>query len=113
MLRSSDHDGIVLFLAKDSDGDGVTDDLDRCMGTAIPETAPTRYLQSNHFVLADDDRLFDTTPPNGTGPEASFDIFDTAGCSCEQIIDELGLGKGHTKFGCSLGAMEEWVEFID
>jgi predicted extracellular nuclease len=113
VLRSSDHDGIVLFLAKDSDGDGVTDDLDRCMGTVIPETAPQRYLQTNNFVLADDDRLFDTTPPNGTGPEASFDIFDTAGCSCEQIIDELGLGKGHTKFGCSLGAMEEWVEFID
>jgi len=50
--------------------------------------------------------------PKGKGPQQSFDIFDTAGCSCEQIIDEVGLGKGHTKFGCSIGAMKNWVRRV-
>ena len=113
VLRSSDHDGLVLFLIKDSDGDGVTDDADYCPGTVIPEAAPTRELRTNNFALVDDDRIFDTKDPNGKGPQASFDIFDTAGCSCEQIVVEQELGKGHLKFGCSLGEMEEWVEWIN
>ena len=72
-------DGLVLFLIKDSDGDGVTDDLDMCPGTVIPESVPTNELRTNNFALVDDDRNFDTTPPEGEGPGASFDIFDTAG----------------------------------
>ena len=103
----------VLFLAKDSDGDGVLDDADQCAGTVIPETAPTRGLGKNRWVLADDDRVFDTRPANGTGPDKSFDIFDTGGCSCEQIIDALDLGIGHTRYGCSSGAIEDWIEVID
>ena len=113
VLHSSDHDGLVLFLIKDSDGDGVTDDADYCPGTVIPESAPTSSLGTNRFALTDDDRIFDTEDPNGVGPEAGFDIFDTAGCSCEQIVVEQGLGKGHLKFGCSLGEMEEWVEWVN
>ena len=113
VLRSSDHDGLVLFLIKDSDGDGVTDDADYCPGTVIPEAAPTLELRTNNFALVDDDRIFDTKNPNGDGPQMSFDIFDTAGCSCEQIVVEQGLGKGHLKFGCSLGEMEDWVELIN
>ena len=31
-------------------------------------------------------------------------------CSAEQIIDELGLGKGHLKFGLSLSALRSWVD---
>ena len=112
-LRSSDHDGLVLFVVKDSDGDGVTDDADYCPGTVIPEAAPTSEFRTNRFALADDDRIFDTKDPNGVGPEAGFDIFDTAGCSCEQIVVEQGLGKGHLKYGCSLGEMEEWVEWVN
>jgi len=113
ILRSSDHDGLVLYVAKDSDGDGVTDDADYCPGTVIPESAPTIELRTNNFALTDDDRIFDTKDPNGVGPQAGFDIFDTAGCSCEQIVVEQGLGKGHLKFGCSLGEMEEWVEWVN
>ncbi len=112
-LRSSDHDGLVLFVIKDSDGDGVTDDADYCPGTVIPEAAPTSKLRTNRFALTDDDRIFDTKGPNGVGPEAGFDISDTAGCSCEQIVVEQGLGKGHLKHGCSLGEMEEWVELVN
>ncbi|MDX2416094.1 MAG: lamin tail domain-containing protein [Xanthomonadales bacterium] len=113
VLRSSDHDGLVLFLIKDSDGDGVTDDADYCPATVIPEAAPTRELRTNRFALVDDDRIFDTKKPKGKGPQVSFDIFDTAGCSCEQIVVEQGLGKGHLKFGCSLGVMRGWVEWVN
>ncbi len=69
-------------------------------------------LRTNNFALVDEDRDFDTTQPEGEGPDAFFDIFDTAGCSCEQIIEEQELGNGHRKFGCSLGEMREWVELV-
>ncbi len=42
----------------------------------------------------------------------SFTIESTACCSCEQIVDELGLGKGHEKFGCSISAMEDWIAIV-
>ena len=109
-LRASDHDGFVLYLAKDSDGDGVTDDADLCPATMIPESVPTVRLLPNNFALVDDDRVFDTAVINAKEPKVEFDIFDTAGCSCEQIIVEQELGNGHSKFGCSIGEMEEWVE---
>ncbi len=113
-LRSSDHDGLVLHLTTDLDGDGVADALDRCPGTVIPESVPTIELGTNRWALVDEDGIFDTTLPrgHGNGLDRSFTIQDTAGCSCEQIIDELHLGNGHTKFGCSTGVMEEWIEEV-
>jgi hypothetical protein len=111
-FRSSDHDAIVVGLLLDEDEDGVWDGIDMCPGTEIPESVPTHELGVNRFALVDGDGVFDTTLPEGTGPLASFDIFDTAGCSCEQIIAAQELGKGHEKFGCSLGEMEEWVEYV-
>ncbi len=99
----------------DSDGDGVPDDDDVCDDTVIPEGVPTVRLGVNRFALTDDDGDFDTTSPpgGGGGPGLSFTIEDTAGCSCEQIIDAQGLGKGHRKFGCSISAMEDWVALVN
>ena len=74
---------------------------------------PTRELGRNRWALVDDDGEFDTNAPNGKGPGLSFTIEDTAGCSCEQIIAALGLGSGHEKFGCSIGAMEDWVTLVN
>ncbi len=98
----------------DSDGDGVLDGADVCPGTVIPEGVPTVRLGVNRHALVDGDLVFDTTPPpgGGSGPGETFTTSDTAGCSCEQIIVALGLGKGHQKFGCSRGAMEEWVGLV-
>ncbi len=72
---------------------------------------PTQRLGTNRWALVDDDGTFDTTLPNGRGAglDRSFTIEDTAGCSCEQIIDQLLLGKGHEKYGCSTSAMEDWI----
>jgi predicted extracellular nuclease len=112
-LRSSDHDGLVLFMIKDSDGDGVTDDADGCPGTMIPEGAAMVELGVNRWALTDDDRNFDTTRPRGNSPYTPYDIFTTAGCSCEQIVTAQHLGKGHMKFGCSAGAMRNWVDLVN
>ena len=157
-LRSSDHDGTVLFLMSDFDLDGVPDDRDNCArtanpdqtdadldgvgdacdncglssnpdqadedadglgdacdmcaGTQIPEGVPSTRLGVNHFALVDGDGRFDTTSPEGTGPEAVFTLQDTGGCSCAQIVDARGLGQGHRKFGCSLGVMRGWVAAV-
>ena len=112
-LRASDHDGMVVYISKDDDGDGVPNDDDVCAGTVVPEGVPTQRLGTNRFALTDGDGVFDTTSPRGNGPGLSFTLGDTAGCSCEQIIAAQGLGKGHEKFGCSISAMQDWVALVN
>ena len=52
-------------------------------------------------------------PPVPNPQGVVYTTEDTAGCSCEQIVDLLDLGKGHLKHGCSFSAMDEWLEFIE
>lgn len=123
----------------DRDGDGVRDDVDVCLDTVLPEGVPTRELKPNRYALVDGDRIFDTVSnhddsDSGSGDDSNsgsdsgsdsdsdsaskggrqtfFTLDDTAGCSCEQIIEELDLGDGHVKFGCSIGAMRNWVDGV-
>ena len=98
----------------DGDGDGVDDDIDVCPGTSIPESVPTKHLGVNRWALVDDDNTFDTNSPpgGGNGPGVEFTIGDTAGCSCEQIIEAMALGRGHAKFGCSTGVMSQWITAV-
>jgi len=122
-LRSSDHDGLVLFVTKDLDNDGVNDDADMCPGTVIPETL-TRGLGVKRFALIDDDFDFDTVlrkrhlqriwkwKQKGKRGHLQYSTVDTAGCSCTQIASALGLGKGHTKHGCSNGVMRHWIRKV-
>ncbi|GEM_PF-6075168 len=42
-----------------------------------------------------------------------FTIFDTRGCSCEQIVAAEGLGGGHLMHGCSEGVMKNWIDDHD
>ncbi len=110
-LRASDHDGLVLFLFRDEDRDGVGDDTDLCPATVLPESVPTVRLLPHHYADTDGDGIFNTPPRrfwNWHEPWTPT-IKDTGGCSCEQIIDELHLGKGHRKHGCSLGVMVKWI----
>ena len=109
-LASSDHDGLALFITRDRDDDGVFDSLDACPGTMIPESVPSASLGINRFALTDDDFDFDTNSPPAGGPAGGFSTADTAGCSCEQIIDELDLDEGHAKFGCSVGVINTWIQ---
>ena len=107
----SDDSPFVTIL--DSDADGVPDGDDMCPATVIPESVPTVRLGTNRWALVDDDFAFDTIAAKGKGPGRSYSTADTAGCSCEQIIVEQGLGKGHTKFGCSISAMDDWVKLVN
>lgn len=91
---------------EDRDGDGVGTVCDVCSDTLIPEPVPTRRLGVNRFALVDSDGIFDTAKPKGKGPDRHYTLADTWGCSCSQIIERLGLGKGHVKFGCSIGVMD-------
>jgi hypothetical protein len=102
----------VRVVTLDSDGDGVPDALDRCDYTSVPELPPSEGLGMNRWALIDGDGTFDTRTPNGKAPKRGYTLQDTAGCSCEQIIDEMGLGEGHRKFGCSSGEMDEWIQSL-
>lgn len=91
----------------DADADGVADACaDRCPGTRIPESVPTVRLNPNHWALVNGDLLFDTA---GAGSGPGFTVQQTAGCSCEQIIVQLGLGNGQRKHGCSADTMNQWI----
>jgi hypothetical protein len=98
----------------DADQDGILDAVDFCLDTTIPESVPTNHLQVNRWALVDADDVFDTTAPpgGGGGPDFTFTVADTGGCSCEQIIERWALGWGHTKFGCSTGAMLQWIAYV-
>jgi predicted extracellular nuclease len=92
----------------DADHDGMGDECnDHCLGTVIPEGVPSKGLNPNHYALVDADTTFDTN-----GGSSVFTIQQTAGCSCEQIIVSMGLGKGQAKHGCSQGTMEDWILFV-
>ena len=101
---------ITEVVDRDQDDDGVDDSIDMCPDTAIPETGvPLVRLGGNRFALVDGDFNFDTTAPEGNGPQRAYTTTDTGGCSCEQIIDAVGAGRGHVGFGCSISVMDEWV----
>ena len=134
-LRSADHDGLVVFLAADEDGDGTGDGADNCLGTPnpdqadadgdglgdacdvcaigteMPEEVPTFFLLPFHYALVDGDDVFDVRIPGRSrhGKHLpTYTLEDTAGCSCGQIIDELHLGPLPKWYGCNLLVMEYW-----
>ena len=108
--RDADNDGTPDCVDSDDDNDGVDDSIDQCASTVIPESVPTssRGLGSNRWTLYNADGSFTQGSPQ-SGRTLSFTTKDTKGCSCEQIIAELGLGEGHSKFGCSNSAMMDWI----
>jgi len=114
-LRSSDHDGVVLFIKMDSDNDTIFDDADQCAATSIPETAPAKGLKPNYYALLDGDTTFDSIDSPYSREKRDFTIEDTAGCSCEQIAEKRGMGNvpaGALKHGCSLGLMKKWIRHV-
>ena len=102
-------DGEPVAPGEANDCDGIPASEDYCPDTMVPEGAPTRSLRSNRSALTGLGGIFETAGPNPMG--VVYTMEDTLGCSCEQIVDELGLGKGHLKNGCSFGAMNNWLDF--
>lgn len=108
-------DACPLDASNDADSDGVCGNVDLCAGTADSDVAagvPSKSLGTNRWADIDGDGVFDTNLPEGEGPGLSFTIEDTGGCNCAQIIAGLNLGVGHTRFGCSISAMQDWIALI-
>jgi hypothetical protein len=100
----------TLYGMPDSDGDGVADAEDLCPDTNLPEAVPTSgRLLPNHFALTGEGpgQTFTAGGPGQT--RETFTIFDTRGCSCDQIIDWLGLSDSHRLRGCSTGIMRTFI----
>ena len=112
-FRSSDHDPVLIGLFDDDDGDGVLDVVDICPATSLSESVPTSgQLGKNRWALVNGDPNFDQGLPQ-SGDKFSFSTNDTSGCSCGQIIDALGLGRGHTRNGCSTSVMLQWIDLVN
>jgi len=107
-----DGDDIGDVCDDDVDGDNVANVDDFCSLTLIPETVPWVQLIANHWALIDSDSEFDTAI-QGKGQDRSYTTTDTAGCSCEQIIELQGLGNGHLYHGCSISAMDDWLTLVN
>ena len=96
-----------------TDNDGVENSQDLCPGTVAD--VPSEKLNVNRWIW--DGSKFVTTSPKGKEPQKSFTIEQTHGCSCFQILnwlqtynpEEYGEMKGHFKFGCSSGVIEDWL----
>lgn len=106
-----------VFLARlgldfDTDGDGVSDDVDVCPATEIPESIPTIFLGFFRLALVDDDTEFDTRRSFRGIQGSGVTTTDTAGCSCEQIVDKLNLPRFieffQRSFGCSRLLIHFW-----
>lgn len=98
---------LTLFV-DDADNDRVTDDIDQCPNTVIPESVPTsvKELGNNRYALMEGGSHEFT---GGIKTQVTYSTLDTAGCSCEQIVATLGLGEGQLKYGCSRSVMDAWI----
>lgn len=97
----------------DQDGDGVPDACDVCADTMLPESVPTIGLEVDHYADVDGDGIFETVLIQGGDLVENYTLPDTGGCSCEQIIDELGLSKLYEKYGCHALVLDWWISMLD
>lgn len=98
----------VISVFVDND-DGILGNDDYCPGTVAD--MPTKGLGTNRWTW--DGSEWITKSPKGEGPQKSFTMEDTRGCSCEQILETMdGKMSGHWKFGCSISVMEDFIASI-
>jgi hypothetical protein len=105
----------ALVSPLDSDGDGITDnwygEVDCCPDTIIPENIPKKRLMMRHFADIDGDGIFETRKKRSKPiTESKYNLEDTYGCSCEQILDlKPGRNRGEKYFGCSKRTMWQFI----
>jgi hypothetical protein len=95
----------------DPDVDGLCGGDDLCPDS-VPDM-PTDGLGVNRWMVnAAGEWMTQGNSGGGRGPAFEVTLWDTGGCNCNDIIDGLELGNGHSKKGCSKGALEDWLELI-
>ncbi len=100
---------------RDADEDGANDcsGADKCLGTVLPDGAPTTSLKPNHYADVDGDSILEVNDPE-LGIVDGMSVADTFGCTCEQILDcKPGQNNGEMKHGCSQGTIDIWVQQAD
>ena len=93
----------------DIDGGGVTNDADLCALTVAD--APDRLGQNRWTLSNVASGTFDQAEPQA-GTVFQFTTSNTGGCSCDEIVEITGAGKGHEKNGCSTSLMLEWIQTV-
>jgi parallel beta-helix repeat protein len=88
---------------EDDDEDGVINANDLCQDSVLDniELKPNNYAQNGELGA------FESGPNNDQS--LVYDMETTKGCTCKQIVYELGAGEGHLKNGCSPSLMENWT----
>lgn len=100
----------------DEDKDGVCGNIDKCLGTKMPEGIPTEKLVPNSYAEIDNDLIFETAISGKKGApnqiiDGKYSLANTYGCSCEQILKcKPGQTSGEYKNGCSEGTMSVWIK---
>lgn len=86
----------------DSDRDSVLDSVDQCPGTVLPDATTVRPGRNRY--VANESGQFEVD-----GQLSGLTLADTRGCSAMQIVEALGLGDGHQRFGLSQGELATWI----
>jgi hypothetical protein len=88
--------------------------VELCQETYVD--VPSAKLGTNRWIW--NGNQFVTRAPKGKGPEKTYTLNDTRGCSCFQILswlnenypEEYGNMEGHWKHGCSSSVMDAFIE---
>ncbi len=97
---------------EDEDNDGVPDIEDKCLGTELPEIFDRLIVR--RYGDIDGDLIFETRERIG-GPiiDSEFEINDTYGCSCKQILElKPGRNEGERRFGCTRPTINNFINRI-
>lgn len=105
----------ITYTGGDADNDGVCDSADLCSGTGTDVL--TVSLGTNRWIWDGNKWVTGPIPGKGKGPQLSYTIDQTHGCSCTQILDWLhanypalyGNMEGQYKFGCSISIMNDFI----
>lgn len=101
----------VAYTLADADEDGVVATDDLCPDTVTDADAgvPSRWLGRNRWADLDGDGTFEAGWGWGSWLLGTVDMQTTGGCSCADIIDELGLGRGAERYGCHTWSVALWT----
>jgi len=96
--------GVADDLDADSDGLNDCSGADKCLGSVADNIAlnPNQYAQNNFATSA-----FESGPSNDQS--IVYNMQNTNGCTCKQIVAALGIGIGQIKKGCAPGIMQKWT----